>query len=68
MPTFEHDGLTSNYIDTGDRDARPFVFIALLDHLWIDRTAVGGGALVMHGLDEADVAGSTAFLGGLLGA
>jgi sugar phosphate isomerase/epimerase len=26
------------------------------------------GALIMHGLDEADVAGSTAFLGGLLNA
>jgi sugar phosphate isomerase/epimerase len=26
------------------------------------------GALIMHGLDEADVAGSTAFLGGLLSA
>ena len=26
------------------------------------------GALIMHGLDEADVAASTAFLGGLLNA
>ena len=25
MPTFEHDSLTFNYIDTGDPDGRPFV-------------------------------------------
>ena len=92
MPTFEHDSLTFNYIDTGDPDGRPFVLqhgmggdvsqpaglfasrpevrlisldcrghgltgptgdtlrfdvmaddvIALLDHLGIDRAAVGG--------------------------
>ena len=37
-------------------------YLALLD--------AGGytGALIMHGLDEADVAASTAFLGGLLNA
>ena len=95
MPTFEHDSLTFNYIDTGDPDGRPFVLqhgmggdvsqpaglfasrpggaadlarlprprahephrgtrcvdvmaddvIALLDHLGIDRAAVGGVSL-----------------------
>ena len=37
VPTFEHDSLTFNYIDTGEPDGRPFVLQhgmgrELLDH------------------------------------